>query len=253
MWVCLEKFVWFLFFFSFSPQWSQFAKHCIIFKKCSRLFFGLPKVCSHCCFLLQPLRLFYEASPTPKVVCFWLWPWVKVGSDTHELWLSSVLCRQGPENLQRSPCSRGKLFNEALATHCSACSSLWCTELCKCFLAKNWGSSLQGSGRKHRSLGDWLLKRKILKKIIWSQSIKYVAWIPLLFPPCPLQISVSIMSLSVESSIATWPFNMVSQGFCQNANGISIWDGISISRLYYIFTNTWTHREVLSKDEEHWN
>lgn len=140
MWLCLVKFVWFLFFLFFFLQWSQFAKHCIILKKCSRLFFGLPKVRSHCCFPLQSLRLFYEISPTPKVVCSWLWLWVEVCCDFHKLWCFLSYVGEDLRVFSSFPATRENcVLNKTLVIDYSALDFLWWAHICKWLLAKNWG------------------------------------------------------------------------------------------------------------------
>lgn len=136
MWLCLAKFVWFFFFF--FPQWSQFAKHCIILKKCSRCLFGLPKLHSHRCFFISVTQIILWNQSNPKVVCSWLWLWVEVCCDFHELWCFLSYVGEDLRVLSSFPATRENcVVNKAPAIGCLVLDSFRCVQFCSWLLAKS--------------------------------------------------------------------------------------------------------------------
>lgn len=132
----------------FIPQWFQFAKHCIIFLKCSRLFFGLLQVYSRCCYPLQSLRLFYGTSSIPRSCLF-----LALTLGRGVLWFSqtlmfSVSCRWGPGVFSSVSATReNHVWNKTVAVDCLVLHSLWCAPWRQWLLAENRGCSWLGRTR----------------------------------------------------------------------------------------------------------
>lgn len=126
--------------FPFLPQWSQFAKHCIILKKCSRLLFGFPKLHSHHYFFFfftSVTWIILWNQSNPKVVCSWLWLWVEVYCDFHELWCFLSYVGGDLRVFSNFPATRENcVLNKALAIGCSVPDSLQCAQFCTWLLAE---------------------------------------------------------------------------------------------------------------------